>query len=1010
MLISPPPEEILRASNRASTSRVRPITRSTRPPPFAPSLLGNPSPSPARSALARRKRKVSAALVASPPGHLHAADEYNTRLYDPSTSPTISNPKPRKQSKSAVMTASRYTAGRPILSYDNDLSTPAPSSRRPSTSRKGSRATATPLPVPSHSRSTRRHSVTPLQYDPTPERFTPPREVLYTPLPPSLAPLSRRKSSTKSPPKGKMQRRLTLTIKKEPPDIDLTLPPPPPSPTDDPLLLYGRPPSRLRQSLARSGTSTYARDTPSVASTSPVSPRERDSERDAGDSRLKRIPSLEARLNAVDLSMASSNDDQDQDQSMSDDVEPPPHFDFSVGTGDDVDSDWAESGSDGDGEGEFDQTGEYTGRFMMLTVPTKEDPPSSATRERQNAWGRPVSPFPSGRRLLRDRGLPGVEDDEEEESDEEEEIREVPVGLTSPRRPLMPISVPSIERSAQTEAGTKVNARMRSPPPRRAGGSPLHFTPIRLPPPPLSVDSPLLLPSAPMSCAPDPPALGTGAGRREEEPPAFAEVPEPCSTLSQARSLPRKLVVAEGRQLIEVKPSTPRAVEPTIIDLVSPPPETANEVSIALPSLEEGGMPPPPLNRQEEDQAEEEHVFRELSREPEPENDDGITPVPAGLYSSTGANSHSIAQNLRQRPSLAESANSTVVDDDANRSTVAAQQVIDTDDDVSDTLDEGIVKITSDDPRAAARAAAVLKLFDYDCIPQIQAKNRRGGRQSVDSFIRDTRRQSASSFGINKHSSSERRRHTLGGIVGDKVFLPDNSELTLSELLSQAEAEVSFSFDSSFSVSHTQPRRRFSHMPPRTSGSHASSASAYRENVATTSTSGEWTKADWKRLDSCLTDERIAVGRRLGLRGGGLAPVEEINIEKAVDRFLVQESGIPAFLRLSKYNREDVVRRAVVLQKKQRTGKVAPPTPEVPRASHTLPSASPSFTERIKGLFRPLADYPVSLYAYARTIVPLDDTIFSAMQPLLGLAFTLEPLRARLACSASASSPLLSAY
>lgn len=42
----------------------------------------------------------------------------------------------------------------------------------------------------------------------------------------------------------------------------------------------------------------------------------------------------------------------------------------------------------------FDQEGEYTGKFTSYIIPTKPDPPTTAQRERQEAWGRPISPFP----------------------------------------------------------------------------------------------------------------------------------------------------------------------------------------------------------------------------------------------------------------------------------------------------------------------------------------------------------------------------------------------------------------------------------------------------------------------------------------------------------------------------------------------------------------------------------------------------------------------------------------
>lgn len=55
-------------------------------------------------------------------------------------------------------------------------------------------------------------------------------------------------------------------------------------------------------------------------------------------------------------------------------------------------SGWTES-SDNE-ESTFDQEGEYTGKFASYVIPTKPDPPTTIQRERQEAWGRPISPFP----------------------------------------------------------------------------------------------------------------------------------------------------------------------------------------------------------------------------------------------------------------------------------------------------------------------------------------------------------------------------------------------------------------------------------------------------------------------------------------------------------------------------------------------------------------------------------------------------------------------------------------
>lgn len=50
---------------------------------------------------------------------------------------------------------------------------------------------------------------------------------------------------------------------------------------------------------------------------------------------------------------------------------------------------WSSSDSGGS-----EQEGEYTGKFRVMQIPTKVDPPTSGTRDRIEQWGRPISPFP----------------------------------------------------------------------------------------------------------------------------------------------------------------------------------------------------------------------------------------------------------------------------------------------------------------------------------------------------------------------------------------------------------------------------------------------------------------------------------------------------------------------------------------------------------------------------------------------------------------------------------------
>ncbi|KAI0938863.1 hypothetical protein AcV5_000449 [Taiwanofungus camphoratus] len=490
--------------------------------------------------------------------------------------------------------SSMYATGSGLLTPPSsqtgeDLADP-PRSSKPSNA-----GYISPLPVPSReSLSSRRRSATPLPlYEPPSERFTPPREVLYTPPAASTAPKvsksSRRKSTHKI---TKRNKKLTLLIKKEPPDIDLSLPPPPASPTDDPLLLSG-PPRRAkpRQSLV----STYSRDTPPMSSMSPI---HRQGMEDAHPLPL-------------------SGDAPSPDFNMSDDLPPLPAFNLENV----VDAMGSDAWSDSDEDDGFDHSGEYTGKFKVLTVPTKADPPSSCTRHRMDAWGRPISPFP-------------------------------------------------------------------------------------------------------------------GHVRRQK---------------------------------------------------------------------------------------------RELDSEDE-----------AMLTEDNSDECQEVAE--------------------------VAEEV----------MGDGVVKITSDDGMTAARAAAILKMHDYDCIPRIPMIKRSQSHQSVDSVIRNARRKACSSSGILKRSLPVHRRHTLGVIVGDKVIIP-------GEIPSESDS------------------------------------------------SGGWTKNDWKRLDSCFTDERLAVAARLGLDNRSLAHVDDVILEDVVDRFIAYNGRCN-----TQWNRANVLERVRTLQRKQRSGKIAPPTPDATSTFHAV--------------------------------------------------------------------------
>ncbi|KIJ07316.1 hypothetical protein PAXINDRAFT_103011 [Paxillus involutus ATCC 200175] len=165
-------------------------------------------------------------------------------------------------------------------------------------------------------------------------------------------------------------------VKREPPEIDLSHALRPPSPTDDPLLL----------SDGRSTQSPPARSrvTPAFSS-SPSDPQ-------FDDLSL----SFAARLSGGRVDDFGSTQNADS----------LPVFD-GAHPADKTDDGWSDS------EDEFNLTGEYTGKFTMLTVPTKADPPTSETRERMEAWGRPVSPFPYSEILERSLALSDFTEEED---------------------------------------------------------------------------------------------------------------------------------------------------------------------------------------------------------------------------------------------------------------------------------------------------------------------------------------------------------------------------------------------------------------------------------------------------------------------------------------------------------------------------------------------------------------------------------------------------------------------
>jgi hypothetical protein len=236
--------------------------------------------------------------------------------------------------------------------------------------------------------SRRSRSTTPIPpYEPPKEVFTPPREVTISP--PVQASTRRSRGVSKEVDGGVGVGR----VKKELPEIDWSLPMPPPSPGDDPLLLSGRP---RRARVEVEGSSSGQRTVNSPTKNRRFLPVEQsDSEEEVGREEQEEetmqigeqhMTGMEGLMDiSMDMDLPPSTDDF----SEHDDGPAMPIFDLGAA---DNDAGWSDSDSEGEdnggwtGEGE----GEYTGRFTMMTVRTKADPPTSSTRERMEGWGRPI--------------------------------------------------------------------------------------------------------------------------------------------------------------------------------------------------------------------------------------------------------------------------------------------------------------------------------------------------------------------------------------------------------------------------------------------------------------------------------------------------------------------------------------------------------------------------------------------------------------------------------------------
>ncbi|OCB84190.1 hypothetical protein A7U60_g8866 [Sanghuangporus baumii] len=757
--------------------------------------------------------------------------------------------------------------------------------------------------------SVRRRSVTPIPpYEPPKERYTPPREVVVSP------PVAERKPTRRATTKKKRVTVKTekppvqLWVKTEPPEVDLTTPAPPASPGDDPILLVGPPSIRVQRASLPPSDSREASFVDFEMDITLPEYGIRSGSREARNENAVDAPAVSSSAipPAFDFSKLDDGGSANSDQANSS-----TEVDFGTVLDDNgfsnvYDDGWADSDSDNENVEENASIGEgdFTGKFSEFKAPLKLDPPENGD-DRMEKWARPISPHPKRLSLL--------EPKEEEVDVGLDDISDQASGQTG-----VDDSSTSFDSSViicEPEAAERVNASPGYADRRGRRLTLSEVEAIKFGPnssPPASADV------AENGAAHE--ILGDGVGDDSFEYEGDSQIRDESmqAQVHQARTILDRTSILDKNS--EDHFDSTHIMNNTYRQEHSPTDEendafsarsasehssgesqtTLNNPDITGPEYQIGNGQDVHLLKYGKDTTQDELVTRgaSLLREPSPPN-------------------HQISD--------CETEIATEEDPDGDSEGGAS--------------DLSVVKIMSDDPMAAARAAAILKMHDYDMV------------------ARRLRRRKTTSGGISKAYSTPKnmqtwRRRTVAGLTAEDVL---SANISLPELLEKAEDELR----------RSPTRSRSGSVALSSVGSPQKSGwgnGFMHENVDEPGIR-EWTKTDWKLLDSCFTDERYDLAEQLSLELGSLADVDDVPLESVVERFIELMGGAEIVASHGpSWTMEKLTVRTKALCKRQRSGNGAPPTPDVsarfstpsrfatlsPTPSMIVPDFTPAFAGRTR--------------------------------------------------------------